>query len=271
MARRFAASDCDTWVNGLLYGAAIGSLTGAFLTGVIIAVITGSPLAVFSALTPLMGFCFGVVIGATAGVALVLFGRRKSFAFDPQSVYRPDVISASRSWTLIVLGFGMPAAAIIVFLTNKEPEPRNFPIAGTIYDWPDGTRILPPEGPKYYGKGNVHYRSSDRYPDADAFLITYDGNEQKPFNKVGLPYLKMITSDFAKRDELLFQKTTAGDVVCNRRMIESDLSFPCGLSFKHRGARWQLQFGAHQIPHAERLLRESISRLETFRRRSQHQ
>jgi hypothetical protein len=44
------------------------------------------------------------------------------------------------------------------------------------------------------------------------------------------------------------------------------LAYPCGLSFVHRGARWQLHFGPHQATNAEQLYKEAISRLETFRR-----
>jgi hypothetical protein len=270
MARKLAAEGRDTFLNGLLLGAAIGSLTAALLAGVLVSSLFGSPSAAFSMFSSLSGLYFGVIDGAVAGLTFVWLGRRKFAASSLEGAERqvdgPTMARFRWSWVLIVLGLGIPAAAIVFIGTSKRPEPKAFPIAGVVYQWPADTTVSPPQPPGYYGKGFVSYRSSSRYPDEDAFLIIYDGNAQEALNEAALPHLKMITSKGDDPRNFSFRTTPAGQVVCNRRSVQVGLAFPCGLSFVHRGARWQLHFGAHQMNDAEQLYEEAVSRLETYRR-----
>lgn len=141
----------------------------------------------------------------------------------------------------------------------------NFPIAGVLYSWPDGTTITPPQPPGIYGKGYVRY-----YPRQDGFRLIYDGDQQEPQNEAGLPHLQQITSRFARRDGFSFYETTVGTVVCHKKLARVGSLFPCGLSFMHRGARWQLHFAASEATNAEELHRLAVSRLEAFRSRDAH-
>jgi hypothetical protein len=77
----------------------------------------------------------------------------------------------------------------------------------------------------------------------------------------------LITSRFSKREELSFHDTAVGTVICHQKLAQSQYLFPCGLSFVYRGARWQLHFGAGEVPNTEELHRLAVSRLEAFRSR----
>lgn len=266
MARSLASEGKDTHVNGLVLGAATGSLAGTLLAGIAITSLLRSPTAAFSIGTPLFSLLCGVLDGAVAGVTFVALGRRKTL----DGTRRPAEASGRTNlrwfWLVVALGFGMPAVAIMTIAAREKPERKPFPIAGTTYHWPAGTMVTPPEPPGYYGKGHVYYRSSNRYPDPDAFSIIYDGNTQAPLNAAGLPHLQMITSRFDKPGDFEFRTTRVGQVVCNRRSVNAGVANPCGLSFVHRGARWELHFGAHRAGDAEQIFRDAVDRLESFRR-----
>lgn len=272
LARNLAAEGRDTLGNGLVLGAATGSLAGTILAGIAIGLLFRSPTAALSVATPLFGLFCGVVDGAVAGATFVLLGHRKSnrWRLDGAQEQVGARVRTHFRWSslLVVLGLGVPAIVIVSITTREKPQPQSFPIAGTTYQWPAGTRVVPPQPPGYYGKGHVSYRSSNRYPDPHAFFIIYDGNAQEPFNEAGLPHLRMITSRFDRPADFSFEKTAAGEVVCNRRSAKLGIAYPCGLSFVHRGARWELHFGAHQANDAEQIYSEAISRLESFRRAS---
>ena len=272
MARSLASEGRDTLVNGLMLGAATGSLVGTLVAGIAIAALFGSSTAAVSLMAPLFALLCGVVDGAVAGVTFVALSRRKT---DRLRLDRPREPIGARGrtgfrwfWLVVALGFGMPAVAILTIAARDEPKREPFPIAGTTYQWPAETRISPPQPPGYYGKGYVSDRSSERYPDPDAFFIIYDGNAQEALNEAGLPHLQFITSRFDKPGEFSFRTTSAGQVVCRRRSVEVGIAYPCGLSFVHRGARWQLKFGAHRAADAELIYKQAISRLESLRRQS---
>jgi hypothetical protein len=249
-----------------------GIADGHGSNGVLTSVLFSSPDVAFSPFAPLFGLYFGVVDGAVAGFTFVWLGRRKSAASRPVGAdNRVETAAKARLrwfWVLIGLGLGIPASALVYLAVEGKSEPKLFPIAGVSYRWPSDTTVLAPEPPPNFGKGYVRYRSSSRYPDRNAFLIIYDGNAQEPRNPAGLPHLQMVTSGFGNPEEFSFRTTSSGQVVCNRRSAQVGLAYPCGLSFVHRRARWQLHFGAHQASRAELLHKEAVSTLETFRRRS---
>lgn len=145
----------------------------------------------------------------------------------------------------------------------NRKETRNFPIAGVHYDWPTGTSIGMPRPPGAYGNGWVRYYPAE--PKDSNFRLIYDGNRQESQNEAGLPHLHTITTRFSRRDEYSFHQTAVGQVVCDRKLAQIGYLFPCGLSFMHRGAGWQLQFAASKVPNTEELKREAVTRLEEFR------
>lgn len=128
------------------------------------------------------------------------------------------------------------AGTLAVIWAGTQPrQSKNFPIAGTLYQWPDHTVIIPPQPPGIYGKGYVRYRSSRSYPDQNAFFLIYDGDHQEPQNEAGLPHLQMITSRFSKPDDHSFKHTPVGMVVCARKGVQLGTAFSCGLSFVIEG------------------------------------
>lgn len=160
----------------------------------------------------------------------------------------------------------MVAIGVTAVLTNKEEkkESANFPIAGTLYAWPIETTIIPPQPPGLYGDGYVRFHPSQPGYKSDYRLI-YDGNHQEPKNEAGLPHLQQLTSRFSKPEEHSIHETPVGPVVCNRKLVQVGGRFPCGLSFVHRGARWQLHFGANKVLNSEALYHDALARLDALR------
>ncbi|UUL82784.1 phage holin family protein [Sphingomonas qomolangmaensis] len=269
-ARKLAAEGRDTVANGILLGAAAGSLTGTVVAVLVATLLLGSPRAALSLVMPLFGLV-GVLNGAVAGLAFIWLGRKGSTRRDPADAGKHvDFVVEKRFrwfWAVIFLGLGLPIAALIQVATYTSPKPVSFPIGGVVYEWPDGTTVSPPEHPRYYGKGYVSYRSSNRYRDPDSFSIIYDGNNQSALNRVGLPHLRMVTFEDRKPEDYLVRTTSAGRVICNRQSIKAGFAHSCGMSFVHRRARWQLRFNVRHARNAERLHREARARLEAFRYR----
>lgn len=196
-------------------------------------------------------------------------------AFDPlQSLaFNDDLMVMSEStrhsrwiWVvaiLLVLVVLVVVAAMISKGDKRESE--NFLIAGTLYVWPDRTTVIPPQPTGIYGKGYVRY-----HPRQSGFRLIYDGNRQEPQNEAGLPDLQLITSRFSKREEFSFHETAVGTVVCHRKLARTPYLFPCGLSFVHRGARWQLQIGPSDVPNTEKIYQDAVASLEAFRSGQEH-
>jgi hypothetical protein len=145
---------------------------------------------------------------------------------------------------------------------SEQPEKKNFPIAGELYKWPEGTTILPPR-PGVYGKGYVRFCPDECHE--SAYRLIYDGDKQAAANEAGLPNLHFITTRFSKREDLSFHETAVGEVVCQQKLVQVGGRFTCGFSFVHRGARWQVHFDAAAIPNVETFYRDALKRLEAFR------
>lgn len=160
--------------------------------------------------------------------------------------------------------------AVNVFGPDRRPEKEEaFPIAGTLYEWPDDTIVIAPE-PGVYGNGYIRYNPNPSSLTKDSVQLIYDGEYQEPFNEAGLPHLNGITSRSDKPYQHFKVETPAGTIVCSRTAIDYESLFPCGLSFVHRGARWQLRFGDHRLQEAEQLHQAAVVKLETFRRSAKH-
>jgi hypothetical protein len=154
-------------------------------------------------------------------------------------------------------------AMFAIAACSDRQENKNFPIAGELYKWPEGTTILPPGGPGVYGDGYVRFCPDKCHQ--SAYRLIYDGDKQSAVNEAGLPDLHFITTRFSKLEDLSFHDTAVGAVICQQKLVEVGGRFTCGFSFVHRGARWQVHFDAAEIPNVETFYRDALKRLEAIR------
>jgi hypothetical protein len=137
-----------------------------------------------------------------------------------------------------------------------RPVWEDVEINGVRYRWPkEQTVVVRP--PLNSSQTYVRYSSN--------FILIYDGMHQNAPKTGDLPYLQLTTRPgLSKPEEFNFVQTSGGTVLCDKKAIEVGLTYQCGMSFLHRGARWQLVFQAQQLTEAESLWREAISTLDRF-------
>lgn len=139
-----------------------------------------------------------------------------------------------------------------------RPDHEMAEVQGTNYRWPSEQTVISGGERHVY----VRYDSSPDPADPDAFLLIYDPMYQQAVNRAGFPHLALITTPPARREEFTFHRSPAGVMICAKAM--ASLGFSCGLSFVHRGARWQLLVPAHRSNSGERLRAEAVATLERF-------